>query len=158
MISKYSQHLIFRHLKTIIIMLLIYLYWFESRQLSVNLSNTQLLHLGTCINIHTYLINFITILHADKVLDLDIITYNDVKYSSDISSIISKARSRNGIIVRSFFSHNSFLLRQAYITLVRPILEYASQVWNPSVLKFTFYLENVQRNFIYCIRSLIVSD
>ena len=74
----------------------------------VNLSKTQLLHLGTFINIHTYLIYFITVLPADKVLDLDIITDNDVKYSSDISSIISKARSRNYIIVRSFLSHNNF--------------------------------------------------
>ena len=37
---------------------------------------------------------------------------------------------------------------------VYPLLEYASQVWNPSVLKYISYLENVQLNFTYRIRSL----
>ena len=36
---------------------------------------------------------------------------------------------------------------------LRPI-EYASQVWNPSVLKYISDLENVQSNFTYRIRSL----
>ena len=93
-----------------------------------------LINLGTCINVHTYLINGITILSADKFLDLGIITDIDLSYSSHISPIISKARSRTGIIFRIFFSHNISLLRQAYITFVRPITGYASQVWNPSVL------------------------
>ena len=110
--------------------------WSESWQLSINLSKTQLLHLGTSFNVHTYLINGITILPADKVLDLGIITDSDLSYSSHISSIIFKARSRTGIIFRSFFSHNISLHRHAYITFVRLIIEYASQVWNPSVLKY----------------------
>ena len=128
--------------------------WSESWQLPVNISKTQLLHLGTSINVHTYLINGITILPADKVLDLGIITDNDINYSSHISSIISQARSRTGIIFRNFFFHNTSLLRQTYITFVRPILEYGSQVWIPSVLKYISDLGNVQRNFTYRMRSL----
>ena len=100
------------------------------------------------------LINGITILPPDKVLDLGIITDSDISYSSHISSLISTARYRTGITFRSFFSHNNSLLRQAYITFVRPIIEYASQVWNPSVLKYISDLENVQRNFTYRIRSM----
>ena len=126
----------------------------ESQQLPINLFTTQLLHLGTSINVHTYLINGITILPTYKVLDLAIITDSHLSYSSHISSIISKARSRTGIIVRSFFSHNISLLRQAYITFVFPIIEYVSQVWNSYVLKYISDLENVQRNFTYLIRSI----
>ena len=120
----------------------------ESWQLPINHSKTQLLHLGTSFNVHTYLINGITILPTDKVLDLGIITDSDLSYSSHISSIISKARSRTDIIFRSFFSHNISLLRQTYITFVRPIIECASQVWNPSVLKYISDLENVQRIYL----------
>ena len=72
-------------------------------QLPINLSKTQLLHLGTSINVHNYLINCNTILPADKVLDLGIITDNDLNYFSHITSTVSKARSRTFIIFRSFF-------------------------------------------------------
>ena len=114
----------------------------------------QLLHFDVSIKVHTYLINGINILPADKVVHLGIIMDNDLNYSCHISSIISKARSRTGIIFRSFFLHNIFLLRQAYIMFVRPILEYASQVWDPSVLKYISDLEIVQRNFNYHTRSI----
>ena len=117
--------------------------WSESLQLQINLSKTQLLHHVASINVHSYFINCINILPVDKVLDLGIIMDNDLNYSSHIASIISKARSRTGIIFRSFFSHNISHFRQAYITFVRPILEYAAQVWNPSVLKYISDLENV---------------
>ena len=99
-ISKYTQPLIFRHLQHSLDLLVL---WWKSWQLPINLSKSQLLHLGTSINVHTYLINGITILPADKVLDLGIITDSDLSYSSHISSIISKAHSRTGIICRSFF-------------------------------------------------------
>ena len=121
-ISKYTQPLIFRRLIITFNKLLIYLCFgqkagsFQSIFLKLNCY-----HLGASINVHTYLINGITILPADKVLDLGIITDNDLSYSSHISSIISKARSGTGIIFRSLFSHNISLLRQAYITFVRPI-------------------------------------
>ena len=82
--------------------------WSESWQLPVNLTKTQLLHLGMSINIHTYVINDTSIPPADKVLDLGIITDNDLNHSSHISSIIFKARSRTGIIFE-VFSRTIFL-------------------------------------------------
>ena len=98
------------------------------------------------------------IMSTDKVLDLGVTTDSDLSYASHISSIVSKAQSRSGIVIKSFHSLNMSLLRQAFISVVRQILEYASQVWNPSILKYTTDLENVQRNFTYRIRfySLIL--
>ena len=90
---------------------------------------------------------------TDKVLDLGVMADYELSYDSHISSIVSKARFRSGIIFKSFHSHNISLLRQAFISFVRPILEYASKVWNPSILKYTAYLESVQRNFTYRIQS-----
>ena len=71
-----------------------------------------------------------------------------------ISSIVWKVRSRTDIIFRSFHSHNISLLRQAFISFVRSILEYASQVGIHHFLKYTTDLENVQRHFTYRIRSI----
>ena len=45
--------------------------WSEIRQLPINLSKTQLLHLATLINVPTNLMSGITIKPADKILDLE---------------------------------------------------------------------------------------
>ena len=58
--------------------------WSESWQFPINLSKIHLLHLGTSINVHTYLVNGVTVLPADKVLDLGIITDSDLNCSSHI--------------------------------------------------------------------------
>ena len=39
--------------------------------------------------------------------------------------------SRIGLLFRGFVSRNLNVFRQAYITYVRPLLEYASNVWSP---------------------------
>ena len=41
----------------------------------------------------------------------------------------------------------SICLKKAYTTYVRPILEYASNVWNPYLLKHISGIERVQRRF-----------
>ena len=103
---------------------------------------------------HSYHIDGNNIMFTDKVLSFGVTTDSDLSYASHISLIVSKARSRSGIILRSFHSNSISLLRKAFIYFVRPILEYASQVWNQSILKSTTDLENVPRNFTYRIRSI----
>jgi len=39
------------------------------------------------------------------------------------------------------------LLRQAYITFIRPTLEYASNIWSPYKIKHINALEKIQRHF-----------
>ena len=118
--------------------------WSTSWQLPINQSKTQLLHLGSSQNVLSYNVEGNTIKSTDKVLDLGVTTDSDLSYASHISSTVSKPRPRSGIIFRSFHSHDISLIRQAFISFVRPIREYASQVWNPSILKYTTDLENVQ--------------
>jgi hypothetical protein len=45
-------------------------------------------------------------------------------------------------------------MRQAFVTYIRPFLEYNSIVWNPSFIFFIDLIENVQRNFSKRIPSL----
>ena len=68
--------------------------------------------------------------------------------------MVAKASSRAGIILRSFHSKNFFLLKSAFNTFVRPILEYSSQVWSPHSQKHINDIENVQRRFTSRIASL----
>ena len=46
-----------------------------------------------------------------------------------------------------FYSHNLTVLCRAFTTFVRPILQYASHIWNPVTLKSVNDLEHAQRHF-----------
>ena len=68
-------------------------------------------------------------------------------WSPQVQSICKKARRILSILYRQFSStdtHCSTVLK-LYITLVRPHLEYAAQVWNPHLAKDILSLERVQQ-------------
>jgi hypothetical protein len=51
--------------------------------------------------------------------------------------------------LKSFLSHNYSTLIKAFKTFVRPILEYASPVWLPLLIKDINIIEHVQSSFTY---------
>ena len=61
---------------------------------------------------------------------------------------------RVGILFKGFSSRNVVLLTKAYVTYIRPILEYASNVWSPYLLKHIDAIERVQKHFTKRILSL----
>ena len=58
-----------------------------------------------------------------------------------------KARRRAGWILRVFSTRNAEPMLLLYKTLVRPILEYCSQLWAPTTIGQIRKVEKVQRNF-----------
>ena len=71
----------------------------------------------------------------EKVQCLGLLLSSDMSFSKHIESICYKARKITVLLYRRFSSANSDTLLQLYLTLVRPHLEYASSVWNPSTRK-----------------------
>ena len=68
------------------------------------------------------------------------------KNLTHISSICSNARKILGLIYRRFYmSSNQEALKQLYVSLVRPHLEYACQIWDPHLIKDKKLLEDVQK-------------
>ena len=66
-------------------------------------------------------------------------------WSAHITEITNKARRKIGLIYRHFYTMSSpKSLLQLYTSLVRPQLEYASQVWNPFLTKDTHRLESIR--------------
>jgi len=81
----------------------------------------------------------------DVVRDLGITYDCKLSFNVYIDSIVSKAYQRVNLIFRSFYSRDPKILKLAYNTYVRPILEYCTSVWSPFLTLDR--IEGVQRYF-----------
>jgi len=79
----------------------------------------------------------------DIGFDIDLVLHFD----NHIDRFAAKTYSRICVLVRGFVSRNLHVFRQAYITYIRPLLEYLSNVWSPHLLMHINSIERVQRHF-----------
>ena len=77
---------------------------------------------------------------------LGIVLTSNLTWSEHIHCICSKAKKLLGLLYRQFYKNcDPTTLLSLYVCLIRPHLEYASQVWNPHLLKDINKIENVQK-------------
>ena len=77
---------------------------------------------------------------------LGITISSDLTWSKHINIISSKARKLVGLLFRQFYRcADTDTIRKLYIAIIRPHLEYASQVWDPYLQKDQQTLENIQK-------------
>eukprot|EP00745_Piridium_sociabile_P009324 TRINITY_DN16486_c0_g1_i8.p1 TRINITY_DN16486_c0_g1~~TRINITY_DN16486_c0_g1_i8.p1 ORF type:complete len:256 (-),score=44.82 TRINITY_DN16486_c0_g1_i8:150-917(-) len=70
---------------------------------------------------------------------------DNLKWSHHISSITKKANSTLGFLRRNLYHCPQTCKRNAYLALVRPLLEYGALVWDPYQSKDIDRMERVQR-------------
>ena len=95
----------------------------------------------------TFTINDVPLATPNIVTDLGVIVDPDLKFNVHISEIVVRAKQRAAIIHRCFLSRKVGNLVLAFKTYVRPLLEYASQIWNPYLNYLIEQIESVQRSF-----------
>ena len=61
---------------------------------------------------------------SDETRDLGVIIDKRLNFHSHISAIVHKGRARAFLILRSFVTRHFTVLTKAFITYVRPLLEY----------------------------------
>ena len=83
---------------------------------------------------------------------------SELKFTLHINNIASKAHSRANLIHKCFVSKDRESLLRAYITYVRPLLEYASQTWSPHLIADINKLEAVQRRFTKRLKGMQYMD
>lgn len=103
---------------------------------------------------HVYFINNVAIASADSVVDLGITISYDLSFKTHIETIVAKSYQRLSVLFRGFVTRNLVFLRRAFITFVRPILEYNSIVWSPTEIHLIDLIEQVQRYFTRHIPAL----
>ena len=101
-------------------------------QLNISIPKCVVLRLGNRNVSFTYNFNNLTLPNVSVVRDLGVLIDNDLKFSSHIEAMITKAHQRASLILRCFKCRDPFLLYRVFITYVRPILKYNCQVWSPA--------------------------
>ena len=73
---------------------------------------------------------------VDSIKYLGLTIKDNLSWSDHISKICSKARRLIGILFRQFYKcADTSTIRTLYLTLIRPHLEYAIQIWDPYLIK-----------------------
>jgi hypothetical protein len=133
--------------------------WAESWQLSINISKCSAISLGNKRSLlcsRSYFINGILLPSSTRVVDLGVTISNDLSFHTHINNIVAKAHQRISTFFRGFVSRNLLLVRKAFITYIRPLLEYNSIIWNPTHVYLIDLLESIQRKFSKRVPSLSI--
>ena len=77
----------------------------------------------------SYFINNAAIESVDQVCDIGVFFNNKLRFNPHYSLIVVKAQARLFLLRKCFVTTSPDLLVKAYYVLVRPIIEYCSQMW-----------------------------
>jgi len=123
--------------------------------MAINVSKCAVITVGNRRNNSTcYAINNTLLHRVDSITDFGVEVDKSLTFKLHIANIVAKATQRVGILYRGFVTRNFNFMRKAYITYIRPLLEYNSVVWNPHQKDLILRIEKVQRRFTKWIPSL----
>ena len=124
--------------------------WVDCNYLQFNVQKYKLMHVSRktqspftpCLQLHNQQLEMVS---TYKYLGL--LLSNDLSWSQYRKYLVcSKARKILGLIYRRFYQFSSSeSLLQMYISLVRPNVEYASQVWSPYKIGEVNSIESVKK-------------
>ena len=102
-------------------------------------------HKKSITDIH-FDMNGVLLNRVRSVKDLGILVTDDLRWAQHISEITFKANRTLGLVKRVCRDIKDVHIRKAlYCSLIRPQLEYATELWSPNQVKYKHMLENIQR-------------
>ena len=119
--------------------------------LSIALKKCNLLHFGKENQKIKYYISgeqINCIVDKQPVKDLGLNFTSDLKWDAHIDIITRKARRTSFALLKSIKSNDPKLLLNLFKTFVRPTLEFATNVYNPFMLKDINSIEKIQKDFL----------
>lgn len=133
--------------------------WCQKNFLELNVSKCQAITYSrkrSPLPPRTYFINNETVTVVDSLCDLGILCDKELNFRSHITTSINRANSALGFVKRwSKEFSDPYVTKSLYLTFVRPLLEYASQVWSPCYNTHSLRIEAVQRRFLrFALRGL----
>ena len=128
--------------------------WASTWGMKFNANKCYLMNIARTRNhlTHNYSLNNHILQTVTREKYLGITISNDLNLSTHINTITNKCNSKLGFLRRNLSRCPQKLKETAYLSLVRPTLEYAASVWDPHLIKDRNSLEAVQRKaarFVY---------
>lgn len=121
--------------------------WAEQHELALSLDKCLYLQVGYSDSTITYTVGSRSLKPSQSVTDLGIVVQSNLKPGLHCTQVATKANARARLILKSFLSRDASCLTRAFITYVRPLLEYATPVWSPHFKQDVDLIEGVQRVF-----------
>ena len=122
--------------------------WSGSSGLKFNASkcNSQMITRKLKPTTHVYKLNNNKLIQTDCERDLGLFVDRNLTWNKQVIEQSSKANKQLGYVKRSIiYVGNKEVKRSLYLTLVRPLLGYATQIWAPQSIKLIQHLERIQR-------------
>ncbi|KAL1448049.1 hypothetical protein WDU94_000025 [Cyamophila willieti] len=128
--------------------------WCEINRMVLNIDKCKIMSFTKKRSTSTfnYTINNTTVPRVNKMRDLGVILESNLSFNEHYETIKNKSFRALGFINRNskdFKNPNTYKI--LYLSLVRPILEYASPVWSPHNQVHIKTIEKVQRRFLRSI-------
>ena len=104
--------------------------------------------------------NDIAIPQTSSLKYLGVYIQSDLKWHQHIHSVVNKSNKAFFMMIRCLFNATSEIKLIAFnsTTVVRPVLEYASQVWSPHTKQLIEQLETIQRRAVLSDGFLNLKD
>lgn len=132
--------------------------WATLNNLQLNIKKCNIFSFYRIRNVfmHDYTIGEDVLLRPDVISDLGVIFDTKISFNPHINSLIAKARSRMGFVIRSSRQFKDpYTLKALYCSLIRSVLEYGSIIWSPSYAIHIKRIESVQKRFLlFTLRNI----
>ena len=100
-----------------------------------------------------YKLEGVDLVQVEAITYLGVNITRDITWNKHVTEVCSKASRSLGLLQRNLANCPQEVKLQAYKGLVRPILDYASAIWDPHTLILSDQLEKVQRRSARFITS-----
>lgn len=122
--------------------------WADSNQMSFNASKCQVVVFKPNDVLSNYEMDGTPLAVVEDFRYLGVTINNGFRWDMHIDSITNKGFRTLGMIKKTLFKAPRKIKLISYITLCRPVLEFASEAWDPYLRKHVDQLERVQRQAV----------
>lgn len=126
----------------------------ESWDLKINVNKTKIMSFGTNLRrthdlgpYSSYTVKGKPICFSSVAVDLGITVDPSLRFHHHIQNLVSKAAGLSYSLIKSTLCRSPSFMTKLFITHIRPLLEFASSVWNTGYITDLSLLESVQRRW-----------
>ena len=128
--------------------------WSKTWLLEFNLMKCLVMHFGSNNSHHVLKIASRDLVITSSERDLGVIFTSDLKWKQQVIACAAKANSILGLIRKIFVNFDLKIVKLLYTVYVRPLIEFAVPVWNPSLKGDTDVLERIQHRVTRLVPQL----